>query len=419
LPRQLLAAVAIMALLVPALALVSDDGGPLLIYLSALLSVALIIGNSVKRWAPTDWRTLGPAALAFVAPLAAMLIANLINGSWSNSELEKLLRFTLAIPVLWVLLHAPKTWLAHVQWSFLISAFAGSAMLIVILCTPELGRGAVADYGGRYNAVAFANLTLFFGFASLLTIPVPVTRWPRCETIVKVVACILSIIAMWVSETRSSWGLFGVLILVLLLAKRQWSWRTKLSFAVGAVVCLGIATTMVWQSENSRFRELITDVQRYEQQDRDTSIGMRMQLWTAAWMMFKQHPVAGVGVSNFRQELAALKEEGVVTEVVAREFGEPHNDFIGASAGYGVIGLLSILALYFVPAAVFLRRSAHRDEAIHTWATIGLLFTLGYAQFSLTEMMFRNMRSVPIYAVTTVILLALSTPATRLARARN
>src|SRR5690606_25887958 len=124
---------------------------------------------------------------------------------------------------------------------------------------------------------------------------------------------------------------------------------------------------------------------------------------TASWLMFKDHPVAGVGVANFRDELAAFQTQDVVTALVAAEFGEPHNDFVGAMAGYGMLGLLSIAALYFIPALVFLRRVHNPDVVIRTAAVIGLLFTLGYAQFSLTEMMFRNMRSVPIYAVTLAI----------------
>jgi len=40
---------------------------------------------------------------------------------------------------------------------------------------------------------------------------------------------------------------------------------------------------------------------------------------------------------------------------------------------------------------------------------MGLLFCLSYCAFSLTEMMFRNMRSVPTYALITVTLIALTT----------
>jgi O-antigen ligase len=91
---------------------------------------------------------------------------------------------------------------------------------------------------------------------------------------------------------------------------------------------------------------------------------------------------------------------------------------LGALAGYGLLGLLSILALYLIPAAIFWRRSASADPVVHVGAQIGMLFCLGYFVFSLSEMMFRNMRSVPIYAVTVVVLFALTSARTGLAQQR-
>jgi O-antigen ligase len=409
-PQYVLIAISLLAILVPALALVSAAGGPALLYLAALLSLALLLANSLKHWEANDWSQMKAMIFALSAPLVAMLIANAVNGSWSNSELEKLLRFALVIPVAWALLRAPKSWLSLIQWGVMFGAYSGSAMLVYILWSPDLGRGAVFMYGGRYNAVAFANLTLLFGFASWFTLPFTRSQWPKCEAVLKVMAGVVAIFAVWVSETRSSWGLFAILTLVVLMSNRQWTRHAKVKFAGAAVALMIVAGFALWHAENSRFRELLTDVQRYSEQDRDTSIGIRIQLWTAAWQMFKEHPIAGVGVANFRNELVNFSHQGVVTEKVAQEFGEPHNDFIGAMAGYGILGLLSILALYFVPAVVFLKRLGNESAAIHSWAALGLLFTLGYAQFSLTEMMFRNMRSVPIYAMTLAVLYALSMP---------
>lgn len=401
--------ISILALLVPALALVSTEGGPIALYLGAAVGLGAITANA-KRWKSYAWRDLWPLTVALMAPLVCMLLANTINGNWSASEFEKSIRFALVIPMAWVLMRAPVQWLRHVQWSLLFSAYAGSLMLLVILLSPELGRGAVSAFGGKYNAVAFANLTLFFGFASCLTLPWTLSRWPRFEAALKLLAVPLSIYAVWVSETRSSWALFAVLGLVILLSRQQWTVRTKLTFAVAALVFMAIGGSFLWHADSTRFRAIWTDFQSYEQQDRDTSTGIRMQLATASWLIFKENPWTGVGAAHFREKLAEFRDRGIVTPLVASDYGEPHNDFLAALAGYGMFGLLSILALYFVPAVAFLRRLRNADVTIHTAATIGLLFTLGYAQFSLTEMMFRNMRSVPIYAVTLAVLYALSTP---------
>lgn len=184
------------------------------------------------------------------------------------------------------------------------------------------------------------------------------------------------------------------------------------------MVAMAIVAAVSWYAKDSRWQKVVSDLNRYEQHDRDTSVGIRIQLWKASWLMFKESPLVGVGVPNFRAELVKLQQQGVVTEEVAVGYGEPHNDMLGALSGYGLLGLLSILALYLIPAAIFWRRSASDDPVVHVGSQIGLLFCLGYFVFSMSEMMFRNMRSVPIYALTVVVLYALTSARTGLAQQR-
>ncbi len=61
-------------------------------------------------------------------------------------------------------------------------------------------------------------------------------------------------------------------------------------------------------------------------------LGIRMQLWHASWLMFLDHPVIGTGARNFRANLAELRDRGIVTPLVASDYGEPHNDLIAAMA---------------------------------------------------------------------------------------
>lgn len=417
-PILLLRSVAVLTLLIPALALTSAVGGPVIIYLTALIALATMAVNLSRRWEPFALKELVPMAIALGVPLLVMFINNASLGIWSSSEFEKLLRFALAIPVCWMLMRVPRNWLRHVQWSLLFGAIVGSLMLIFIVLSPSLGRGAVSDFGGRYNAVGFADLTIFFGLASLLTLPWTLSRWPRLEAALKIAAVPLSIYAVWVSQTRSSWALPVIFGVVYLLTKRRWTRRTKLLFLGGLVLVMAAVAAISWQSKDSRWKKVISDLDRYEQHDRDTSVGIRIQLWKASWLMFQESPLVGVGVPSFRTELAKLEQQGVVTEEVSIGYGEPHNDMLGALAGYGLLGLLSILALYLVPAAIFWRRSASDDPVVHVGSQIGLLFCLGYFAFSLTEMMFRNMRSVPIYALTVVVLYALTSARTGLAQQR-
>ncbi len=400
--------VAWLVLLMPALALTSPVGGPAVLYLSALIALTAIAVNAVKRYEPMDFRALWPMALALLSPLVCMLITSSVKSVWSNSELEKLLRFALALPVLWLLLRAPQRLLRHIEWTVLAGALAGSILLITMMLTG--GRGAVVEVGGRYNAVAFANMVLLFGGMTVLSLGWgPGSRWPRLETGLKVLAAALAVCATWMSETRSSWMLLPILGLVFLLGLRNWRRRHKVYCALAVSVALVVSAAAIW-TFSSRMQEITHDVQGFATSaNRDTSFGIRLQLWHAAILMFEKSPVVGIGPSKFRDELRVLQGQGIVTQEVVDGFGEPHNDLLAALAGYGVLGLLSMLTLYLLPAAIFFRRLASDDRVIRVGAQMGLLFCLSYCAFSLTEMMFRNMRSVPTYALITVTLIALTT----------
>lgn len=197
-------------------------------------------------------------------------------------------------------------------------------MLVFINYAPGLGRGAVSEYGGRYNAVAFADLTIFFGLASVLTLPWQLSSWPRLEAGLKIAAVPISLYGVWVSQTRSSWAFLLVFGLVYLLTKRQWQRRTKLIFVAALVAVMAVGAALSWNSKESRWKNMVSDVSRYEQHDRDTSVGIRIQLWKASWLMFKESPLVGVGVPNFRPELVKLQKQGIVTELVSTDYGEPH-----------------------------------------------------------------------------------------------
>lgn len=398
-----------LVLLVPALVLLSPVAGPAVLYLTALTALTALAVNAIKRYEPMAFGELWPMSLVLVLPLACMFATSAVRGLWSNSELEKLLRFALALPVLWLLLRAPQRWLKLVQWSILLGALGGAILLIVTMETQ--GRGGVVEVGGRYNAVAFANMTLLFGSMTLLSLGFgPSTRWPRTEVVVKLLTVVLSVLATWESETRSSWMLLPILGLVFLLGLRNWKRRHKVYCALAVCVALVVSAASIW-TFSTRMHEISKDVQGFAtSSNRDTSFGIRLQLWHASLLMFQKSPIVGVGPSKFRDELRELQTQGIVTAEVVEGFGEPHNDMLAALAGYGVFGILSILTLYLLPAAVFFRRMASDDRVVRVGAQLGLLFCLGYCAFSLTEMMFRSMRSVPNYSIIVVILMALTAP---------
>lgn len=411
-PRALLHAGALLALLVPAIMLVSARGPVIALYVLTLLAPLYALRytqDTPRAWRPrvdlpSDFWLF---ALALAAPFLAWLLSSAALGHWQASQAEKLLRLGLAVQLAWMLLRAPRTALQNVQWSLLAGAGAGAALLLIALAS-EPDRSGVVAYGAHYNAVHLANLVLLLGLACSLLIPWALSGWPRAEMCLKLAVLALAAAATWLSHTRSSWAVLVVYGWVLVHTRHRWSARRKLMGVGTLLAVLAGALFLALYANAGRFGELITELQRYEHGDRNSSMGIRLQLWQAAWAMFEAHPWTGVGAAGFREALASLQARGVVTPEVLAGYGEPHNDYLAALALYGLPGLASMIALYFIPAVLFFRRMASRDAVVRVAASIGLLYTLGYAAFSTTEMMFRNMRSVPGYAVTVALLYALA-----------
>lgn len=394
-----------LAVLLPLAALSVRGGSTLVFYSLVALSLAAAVDIRLRGSGGTGLRVAAPVACALALPLASTLLTAWSVAALPGSELEKSLRFLLAALLFVPLSMARPEWLRHMQWGLLAGSCSGS---IVILCGVWSGQGRdLTDLGANYNAVTLANLTMLLGTAGLLTTPWTLTARPRIERGLKIAVFVLALCAVHLSETRSSWMLLPVLALVFVCGARQ-PLRTRIAMAAACAALLAALAVLLYFS-NPRFALIAQETLLFlDGRLRDTSVGLRLQLWHASLEMFLQNPWLGIGPDNFRPALQALAREGVLTTYAATNFGEPHNDFLAALACNGVVGLLAILGLYGLPAWWFSRRIRDADRTVRVAARIGLLLCLGYAAFSLTEMMFRAMRSVPLYSVSMVLLASLA-----------
>ena len=146
--------------------------------------------------------------------------------------------------------------------------------------------------------------------------------------------------------------LLPILAVVVLLGLRGWSRRHKVYCALALGLVLAVTAAGIWNF-SSRMHLIKTDIQGYATSaDRDTSFGIRLQLWHASLLMFEKSPIVGIGPNNFGGELAQLEKQGGRRGGRRRFWRAPQRPARGP-LGYGLLGLASILALYLVPAAIF------------------------------------------------------------------
>jgi O-antigen ligase len=144
---------------------------------------------------------------------------------------------------------------------------------------------------------------------------------------------------------------------------------------VAAFTLLAVGAAMMWFSTTPGAFERLTDF--------DAGGGGRSTLWTGAWRAAKDHPVAGVGLNNFRDVAPDYaREPGQLEDVriLAERPRFVHNTYLQLLAENGVLGLLLYLGftLGCVRAtwAAVRRFKAMGSTALETLARAALVATI-------------------------------------------
>ena len=395
----------------PVLLMSTMDGGSAGYYGLVLLS--FIVLAWVRRPAEgTAWCDNRREYLWMVAGMAVLLVGVLtslvVHGIWKGSEVEKAVRFLTVGLVLAAALRVPRRILAHATLGLMGGIwYAVINVAWLVLSTGE--RPATR----QFNAVTYGDLTLLFSMIAFLLLGLRITRFRRIEFALKLVSGIAGVGAFLATQTRG--GLLAIpcfLFIAMLVQGRRMN-RLKL---LAAALLLGTAGLIV-ASDASMRQRIHLGVSEFDECQvahlSDTSVCIRLQLWSAAGHMIRSEPVFGVGGGDrFREELAKLADAKQVTPTVARDFGETHNDLLYFLATYGVLGGLGLVLLYIAPGWLFARRLRldMTDRPTRLFAGAGLVICVGFAVFGITEMMFRDMRTASFYATWIACFLALSDP---------
>lgn len=401
-------------LALPALSLVFKPVSQICFYLLTLLALIALICH--KRWGlsspATFAREYWPLCLTLVLPLISLATTFAYHGIFDGRELEKKLGLALALPIFWLLLQILPKRLHFLQWGWMAGAGMTAAMVITLVIFLGYHRGVFSETGIHVNAVSFSNLLMLTGLASLMSLGWTLSRHRALEIVAKISIGTLALYATLLTETRSSWlavPAFAILLPICMGKRIRPRW-----LVLGLLLATLLLVLFAWiePTLNARVMEGIHDIATFRQYP-DTSLGIRLQLWNAAWHMFQQEPWFGIGnPAAFHRFLDAYALSGQVTPFVAKNFGEPHNDYLAALSMYGLPGLLALLLVYTVPAAYFIRRlHLHPPATIRVPACLGLLWCLSFMVFSLPEHMFRDARIFPLYSVMVVAFLAMSRPA--------
>lgn len=386
-----------LVFMVPSLCLITSPGIGLASYLLLLGALwKFKDGRAVlaRHWAEIRW-----VALAFLFNFALVLAYYLVRPEQPLSSLEKPLRMLCALSalVMVVLMRPPRQAL---WWG----AILGATGALGLVGYQHIVEG-IERPGGMINAITFGDIAVTLSLLSLVA-AIDFRRLGRSPAW-PLLGGLSGILALVITGTRGGW--VAVVLAALLCVRYGLVRHGRVRLLLGAGVALVAVLYLVPASSmQARVAEGIRDVRSwYAGGEKFTNLGIRLELWKGAGMLIAAHPLFGLEHETGRAELARHVEEGRLDPVVLPA-QHLHNDALQALASGGVPGLLALIGILAAPFAFFARQARlaiARGHPPGTPALAGMVVTLGYFGFGLTEMMFWSGKACIFYALMVFILM--------------
>ena len=152
-------------------------------------------------------------------------------------------------------------------------------------------------------------------------------------------------------------------VMIAVFALLHLKWRTSLMIFGALVVLAGLAfaaSPLLQQKAQT----VVSDYERYRQQNLATSVGLRLEYWRKSLQFFAASPVAGNGTGS-TLGLFQKAASGVGDAATAQVIGNPHNQTLAVAVQWGAAGIIVLYAMWFAHLRLF------RGEGLVAW--IGLL----------------------------------------------
>jgi len=409
LPRCLVPIVTLLLLLAPAVNLVWRGGTGYGFFLLLAIAFQQAWANRRDRDYLAPLREHPWYVAAMLVPIVVILVQQALFGYWAPRQIDPISRFMFALPIFLLLCRLPSRNLTAIGWGCALGALAASAW--VFIGRPAGGWSDTARIGNYYtNPIPFGDTALLFAFLSVFTF-----GWDRKRRAFALVVKLLGLLAggfvSYLSGTRGGWIAIPVF---LILIGVQYGWFTHWKRVVVAVACIAVCVAALLSTEriHERFVAATSDFSLLEHGDKDTSVGLRLQLWRASIALFEQHPVYGVGKGHLRSALDDLAQRGKASPQIVNE--RAHSDFFSAIAEMGAIGAASLFIVYFGTSVYFWRARRDADPVIRTAACSGLVVSFSTILFGLTIDVL-----VPVMVTALLALLTATFLATIVARRRE
>jgi O-antigen ligase len=291
------------------------------------------------------------------------------------------------------------------RWPVLIYGCAAAAILALVFGMLQVGISAAERTGGGTNAIRFGMIALALG--SVCAVGFLYERDSRGRAVLSLIGFLCGTGAAFASGSRGA--LLALPFILLLLAPVVWR-RSKRAFVTVAVFLAifagGLLSTNVGQMA-TRIVTAYTNITLLltTGEAKHGSVGDRTKLLVLAYQLFREHPLLGVGAHGWNEAAIELARAPDKTERVGYPYNQAHNQYADDLAKGGIVRFVLGFLILFLPLYYFLKCEPFSGAAGSEFALAGLVVSVAFMIFSLSESMMLLSLPTTVHAVLTFYLL--------------
>lgn len=211
------------------------------------------------------------------------------------------------------------------------------------------------------------------------------------------------------SGSRGVWIAFPILVSVLMaLYWRRIPATKKAAGGIIVATVLGAVTLFQFDTIESRVNNGITEYSDYFQLGRNsTSVGLRLDMWKAGVIAFKENPFIGVGPAGVDRTVKRLVDEQIIHPNTA-SFRHLHSQYIDILARQGLVGI--VFYVFLIGSILYSFKRIFSDNRIsasgHALAAAGIVFVIQHLVLSITLSTLERSIGIMMFLFMIVFLLA-------------
>lgn len=273
----------------------------------------------------------------------------------------------------------------------------GLKLLVVSLILASLVAFSLSIYGEVHNiqrggggvhdsAIIFGDLAMLFALLSGVFAFYFYKTKKYLLAILLVFGFVMSLLSSFSSGTKG--GLIALLSLPLVIAPIIRDRKLRLTFIAVVLSVFTIVIAILSNTENilkERIIEAWSEIVQILNGNLDgPSLGMRLQIWIAAWQAFLSNPILGIGIGEFYSFKLDLINSGLASENVER-FKHAHSEYFTVLSSMGLVGVVLYVWFFKWLLGYFYKHATSNSDEIKFLGIAGLVTIMCYLDFSLSE----------------------------------